>query len=115
MGCYLEDYRTRVGSWAERFSWCGVPRRGNANQTTGDCLELTVLRAMVLAVLLIISGTEQNPGPVVEGDNTVPLVCTGCGKNLRSGIQCELCGRWCHYSCRSVKAQAAEREREREK
>jgi hypothetical protein len=53
MGCYLEDYRTRVGSWAGKFSWYGVPKRGNAKRTTGDCLELTVLRAMVLAVSLI--------------------------------------------------------------
>jgi len=65
---------------------------------------------MVLAVLLVIGGVEQNPGPVVEAENTVRLLCTGCGRNLKSGIQCELCGRWYHYSCGSVKAQAAERE-----
>jgi hypothetical protein len=65
---------------------------------------------MVLAVLLIIGGVEQNPGPVVEVENTVRLSCTGCGRNLKSGIQCELCGRWYHYSCGNVKAQAAERE-----
>jgi len=65
---------------------------------------------MVLAVLLIIGGVEQNPGPVVEVENTVRLLCTGCGRNLKSGIQCELCGRWYYYSYGSVKAQAAERE-----
>jgi len=69
---------------------------------------------MVLTVLLVIGGVEQNPGPVVEVENTVRLLCTGCGRNLKSGIQCELCGRWYHYSCGSVKAQAAKRERERE-
>jgi len=31
MGCYLEDYRARVGTWAGRFSWRGVSRRGDAN------------------------------------------------------------------------------------
>jgi len=50
-----------VGTWAEGFSWCGVPRRGDANRTTGDCLGLTVLRTMVLAVLLMIGGNEQKP------------------------------------------------------
>jgi len=110
MGCYLEDYRAWVGTWTGRFSWRGVSRRGDANGTAGDCLGLTVLSSMVLAVLLVIGGVEQNPGPVVEVETTVRLLCSGCGRNLKSGIQCELCGRWYHYSCGSVKAQAAERE-----
>lgn len=110
MGCYLEDYRARVGTWAGRFSWRGVSRRGDVNGATGNCLGLTVLSSMVLAVLLVIGGVEQNPGPVVEVENTVRLLCTGCSRILKSGIQCELCGRWYHYSCGSVKAQAAERE-----
>ena len=38
------------------------------------------------------------------------LLCTACGRNLKSEVQCELCGRMYHYSCGSVKAQAAERE-----
>jgi len=63
-----------------------------------------------LAVLLVIGGVEQNPVPVVEVENTVRLLCTGCGRNLKSGMQCELCGRWYHYSCGSLRAQAAERE-----
>ena len=83
---------------------------GDANGTAGDCLGLKVLRAMVLAVLLVIGGVEQNPG-LVEVENTVRLLCTGCGGNLKSGIQCELCGRWYHYSCGSVKAQASEIEK----
>jgi hypothetical protein len=49
---------------------------------------------MVLAALLVIGGVEQNPGPVVEVENTVRLLYTGCGRNVKSGIQCELCGRW---------------------
>ena len=65
---------------------------GDANGTTGDCLGLTVLSSMVLAVLLIIGGVEQNPGPAVEVENTVRLLCAGCGRNLKSGMQCELCG-----------------------
>jgi len=65
---------------------------------------------MILAVLFVIGGVEQNPGPVVEVENTVRILCTGCSRNLKSGIQCELCRRWYHYGCGSVKAQAAERE-----
>jgi len=110
VGCYLEDYRARVGTWAGRCAWRGRSRRGEANGTSGDCLGLTVLSSMVLAVLLIIGGVEQNPLPHMEVENNVRLSCTGCGRNLKSGIQCELCGQWYHYSCGSVKAQAAERE-----
>jgi len=93
MCCYLEDYRAGVGTWAGRFSWCGVSRRGEANGTAGDCLGLTVLSSMVLAVLLVIGGVEQNPGPLVEVENTVRRLCTGCGRNLKPGIQSDLCGR----------------------
>jgi hypothetical protein len=70
MGCYLEDYRARVGSWAGRSAWRGVGKRGDANGTAGECLCFTVLNCMILAVLLIIGGIEQNPGPVTEVDNT---------------------------------------------
>ena len=77
MGCDLEDYRARVGTWAGRFLWRGLSRHGDANGTTADCLRLTVLSFMVLAALLIIGGVEQNPGPVLEVENTVQLLCTG--------------------------------------
>jgi hypothetical protein len=70
-----------------------------------------VLSSMVLAVLLVIGGVEQNPGPVMEVESIIQLVCTGCSRNLRSGIQCELCGRWFHYSCGNVNAQMAGREK----
>ena len=101
----------RVGTWAGRFSWRGLSRRSDANGTTADCLRLTVLSFMVLAVLLIIGGVEQNPGPILEVENTVRLLCTGCCRNLKSGIQCKLCGQWYRYNCGSVQAQAAEREK----
>jgi hypothetical protein len=48
-----------------------------------------VLCFMVLAMLLIIGGVEQNPGLVVEVENTVRLLCTGRGRNLNLGIQCD--------------------------
>jgi len=72
-----------------------VSRRGDANGMSGDCLCLTVLSSMVLALLLVIGGVK-NPGPVVEVENTMRLLCSGCGRNLMSGILCELCGRWNH-------------------
>ena len=37
--------------------------------------------SIVLAVLLMIAGTEQNPGPVVEVENTEQHLYTGCGRN----------------------------------
>jgi hypothetical protein len=84
MRCYLEDYQARVGSCAGRLSWRGGPRRSDAIRTTGDFsgLGLTVLNWIVLAVLLVVGGVEQNPGPGVERKNAIQLVCTGCSRNL---------------------------------
>jgi len=79
MGFYLQDYRARVGIWAGRFSWRGISRCGEVKETAGDCLGLTVLRLVVLALLLMMGGIEKNPGLVVEVENTVQLLCTGCG------------------------------------
>jgi hypothetical protein len=63
------------------------------------------LVAAVLATLLVIGGVEQNPGPV---DNIVQVLCSGCDKNLKSGTQCDLCGRLYHNSWEKVKFQVAE-------
>ena len=100
-----------MGTRAGRFSWHGKPGRGDANQMTGGCLGLTVLCLMILAILLIIGGIEQNPCLVVEVENTVQLLHTGYGRNLKSAMLYELCGCWYHHSCGSVQAQAAEREK----
>ena len=91
MCCYLEDYRARVGSWAGGLYWRGetkrgVGTRGEVNETIGTGLGLTMLSSIILALLLIIGGIEQNPGPAVETENTVRVLCTGCGRNLKSGI-----------------------------
>ena len=67
------------------------------------CLGLIALSSSNLAVLLIIGGIEQNPGPVIDSVNAIKLSCMGCNRNLRTGIQCELCGHWYHYSCGNVK------------
>jgi hypothetical protein len=87
MCCYLEDYRARVGTWAGRFSWRGGPRRGDANWVTSVCLGLTGLSSIILAILLVIGGVEQNPGPTVEVENIIQLGCTGCSRNLRYDLK----------------------------
>ena len=112
MGCYLEDHGATGGTRAGRFSWLGVPRCGDVNGTTGDCVGLTVLSLRVLAALQMIGGIEQNPGLVEEVENTSRLLCTGCGRNLKSGIQCKICGRRYQYSFGSMKTQGSERELE---
>jgi hypothetical protein len=63
MGCYLEDYRARVGAWAARFTWRSVV--GHIGTRGGkNCMGPMILCAAVLATLLVIGGVEQNPGPV---------------------------------------------------
>ena len=69
MGCYLEDYWARVGTWVGRLvglARIGESRLGDANQASGHCLVLIALSSTTLAVLLIIEGFEQNLGPVME-------------------------------------------------
>jgi hypothetical protein len=66
MGCYLEDYSARVGTWAGRSAWRIVAKLVDAIGTAGECLGFTVLNSMILAVLLIIGEIEQNSGPVAE-------------------------------------------------
>jgi hypothetical protein len=82
MGCYLEDYRARVGTWAGRVSWRGEPRHCDVNRESGVCLGWTVLSSLVLSVLLVTGGVEQNHGHVVEMGNVIQLVCIGCSRNL---------------------------------
>jgi hypothetical protein len=66
-------------------------KRADDIGTTGKCLGLTMLSFVILTVLLLIGGIEQNPGPAAEMENTVRILYSGYGRNLKSGIQCELC------------------------
>jgi hypothetical protein len=61
-----------------------------------------------LAVLLAIGGVEQNPGPGVEAENILQVLCSGCDRNLKSETQCNACGFWFHNSCGNVKSQTAD-------
>ncbi|PNF14499.1 hypothetical protein B7P43_G16033 [Cryptotermes secundus] len=98
MCCYLEDYRARVGNCAARTP------NGQARSYIGNML----LGAATLAIVLVIGGVEQNTGPVVEAENILQVLCSGCERNLKSGTQCDTCGRWFHNSCGNVRAQMAE-------
>jgi hypothetical protein len=60
------------------------------------------------SLLLVIGGVEKNPGPGVEAEKILQVVCSGCDRNLKSGTQCYPCGRWFHNSCGNVEAQVAE-------
>ena len=71
---------TGLGDYRD-VAWRGVLRCGESNGETGGSLGLTVLSSTALAVLLMIDGTEQNPGLVMEGENNVRLLRTGCGRN----------------------------------
>jgi hypothetical protein len=52
------------------LGWLVVPKIADVKQTTDECLGLTVLSSMILALLKIIDEIEQNPGPFVEVENT---------------------------------------------
>jgi len=43
-------------------------------------------------------------------ENTLRVLCSECGRNLKAGIKCEQCERWYQYSCGIVKVQTAKRE-----
>jgi hypothetical protein len=96
VGFYLESYWATVGTCVVRCSSRDMLRRREVNGTTSDCLGLTVLSSMILSVLLMTGGIEQNPGPAAEVENTIGLLCAGCSENRKSGIQYELCEKWYH-------------------
>jgi hypothetical protein len=60
------------------------------------------------SLLLVIGGMEKNPEPGAEVEKILQVVCSGCDRNLKSGTQCNTCGRWSHNRCGNVKAQVAE-------
>jgi hypothetical protein len=66
-----------------------------------------MLCATTLTVLLVTGGVEKNPGPGVEVEKILQVLCSECDGNLKSGTQCDTCRRWFHNSCGSVKAQVA--------
>ena len=54
------------------------------------CLGTVILSAMTLTALLVIGGVEKNPGPGVRAEKIMQVLCSGCDRNLKSGIQCDV-------------------------
>jgi len=105
MGCYLTEYRARVGIWAVRFSHVSKTSQRAAQEQGRQevivSLGTMILSAATLAMLLVIGGVETNPGPVRETE-IMWVLRSGCDKILKSGTLCETCGRWFHNSCGKV-------------
>jgi len=112
MGCYLTEYWARVGIWAARFSHVSKNSQRAAREQGREevivCLGTMILSAATLAMLLVIGGVETNPGPVGESEKIMRVLRSGCDKILKSGTQCDTCGRWFHNSCGNVKIRVAE-------
>jgi hypothetical protein len=49
-----------------------------------------LLCAATLTVLLVIGGVEQNPGPGVEAESSLQVLCSGYDRTLKSGTQCDV-------------------------
>ena len=67
--------------------------RQKQQRTSEKLLSKYVPVPAVLAVLLVTGGVEQNPGPGVEGESFMQVMCSGCDRSLKSGTQCDTCGR----------------------
>jgi hypothetical protein len=102
MGCWKTA--KHVGTWAARTSWRTAQGHDSSGHTIRQ-LGNILLCAVALAVLLVISSVEQNPGPGVEAGNIVQVLCSDCDRNLTSETQCDTCGHWFHNSCGNVKGQ----------
>jgi hypothetical protein len=63
---------------------------------------------MTSAKLLVICGVEKIPGPGVQAEKIMQVLCSGCNRNLKSGTQCDRSGQWFHNNCGNVKVQVAE-------
>jgi hypothetical protein len=86
MGCYLTEYRARVGNWATRFSHVSKTSQLAALEQGREvivCLGTMILSAATIAMLLVIGGVETNPGPVGE-NKIMRLLCISCDKIPKS-------------------------------
>jgi hypothetical protein len=77
------DYRACVGTWATRTSWHTAQWR-ESNWHAMSYIGNTIPCAVALAVLLTIGGVEQYPGPGVEAESIVQVLCRGRDRNLKS-------------------------------
>lgn len=79
----------------------------NSSVQGRGCMGTMVLYAAALAVLMVVGGVEQNPGPSAEAESIMQVLCSGCDRNLKSETQCDVCGRWFYSSCGNFETQVA--------
>ena len=72
------------------------------------CLGTMILWPATLAVLLVIGGVEKNPGPAVEAEKILQVLCRVWNRNLKLRTQCNKCGLWLLNSCDNFVAQVVE-------
>ena len=104
------EYGARVGIWAAMFSHVSKSSQRAAQEQGREVMMSlgTMILSAALAMLLVIGGVETNPGPVGESEKIMRVLRSGCDKILKSGTQCDTCGRWFHNSCGNVKIRVAE-------
>jgi hypothetical protein len=79
--CAINGFVTwRTTELAARTSWRTSQGRGGNGQAI-SYIGCMLLCAATLTVLLVIGGVEQNPGPGVEAENSLQLLCSGCERN----------------------------------
>jgi hypothetical protein len=110
----LEVCRQRTCSWSG--FWYGLLPRGlpcprgylgceGCNAGARQKHQRTSEKCLCLAILLVIGGVQQHPGPGVEGESFMQVNCSACERTLKSGTQCDTCACWFHNRCRNVKVQ----------
>jgi hypothetical protein len=70
-----------VGTWAARATWHTAQGRDSNGQELSYVGNM-LLCAAVLMVLLVISGVKLNPGPGLEAENRLQVLCSGCERNF---------------------------------
>jgi hypothetical protein len=85
-------------SWVIRTIW----HISQVNGRVISCLGTMILCPTTLAVLLVIGGVEKNPGPGVDAEKILHVLCSGRDRNFKSGTQCNTSGHWFHNSCGNV-------------
>jgi hypothetical protein len=65
-----------VGTWASRTSWRTAQGRGSTGQEISDTGNM-----LLYAETLVVGGVEEFPGPGVEAENSLQVLCSGCDRN----------------------------------
>jgi hypothetical protein len=78
-----------VGTWAARTTWRTTQGRDSNGQATSYIGNM-LLCAAALTVLLLMGGVEQNPGPGVETECSLQVLCSEGDRILKSETQCDM-------------------------